>query len=101
MYDMLPDETLTRALCCDCGQVRTVKRKHRPPRYVPDCGSGYLASHEGRRRFPFAQPGDRCVGDLRCSHCDTVTRHAILRDGDKYADAAEERVRKASRARGQ
>jgi hypothetical protein len=26
---------------------------------------------------PFAQPGDRMVGDLKCVHCGTTTRHAI------------------------
>ena len=91
MYATLPDQTLTRALCCDCGQVRTVKRNHTLRRYVPDFGFGYLLSFDGRRNAPFAQPGDRFMGDLKCSYCGAITRHAVLRDGDPHAHAAEER----------
>lgn len=91
MYSTPSDPTLIRALCCDCGQVRTFKRGYYPRRFVGDFGSGFLMSHEGRRLFPFAQPWDRCVGDLKCRPCGAVTRHAILRDGDEFADFAEEK----------
>jgi hypothetical protein len=97
MYTMLSDPTLTRALCCDCGQLRTVKRRYRLGRFVPELGSGYLMSPQGRSTYPFAQPWDRFVGDLKCSHCRATTRHAVVRDGDDYADHAEERERGVSR----
>ncbi len=92
MYSILPDATLTRALCCDCGQVRTVKRSYRPRRFTADLGSGYLASPRGRETYPFAQECERMVGDLKCVACETTTRHAILRDGDgAAADYAEQK----------
>jgi hypothetical protein len=64
-----------RALCCDCGQLRLVKANYwRGEIGEPDKHS------EG---------GPRCLLPLKCRGCATVTRHAYLRDGDRYADYAE------------
>lgn len=99
MYTMLPDQTLTRALCCDCGQLRTVKRNHCPRRFMPEVGALYVMSDKGRRLYPFAQPGDRYVGDLKCGHCGTTTRHAFLRDGDEEYAADYAELKNYGRAR--
>ena len=58
-----------RALCCECGEVRTVSRNHYPRT------AGIDLDWDG-------------VGNLKCSHCGVVTRHAFLRDDDSAEPAA-------------
>jgi len=55
-----------RALCCECGEVRTVARSYsgRKPRGFPTPPAG-------------TQPW--CTW-LRCSHCGAVTLHAVIGD---------------------
>ncbi len=55
-----------RALCCACGQVRTVAQAFRGRK--PD---------DARAQEDGAQPW--CAW-LRCAHCRTVTRHAVIAD---------------------
>ncbi|UUO03849.1 hypothetical protein M4D79_14105 [Mycolicibacterium novocastrense] len=57
---------VVRALCCDCGNLRTVKATHKHRGYVADAG-----------RDP---RGWRMLGLLKCTACRKVTRHALLRD---------------------
>lgn len=74
----------TTALCCQCGQIRTVS-------------SGYY----GRRRTdPFAEfntsDSSRSVVTLRCEHCRAQVSHAVLRV-DPERDYAEESERQIAR----
>jgi hypothetical protein len=69
------------ALCCLCGNQRTVKyggpRSYRPPAFIGEPGK------------ECAQ--DRFVAELRCEACGRRTRHALLRaDGDEMSTYAEE-----------
>lgn len=62
--------TRVRALCCICGQVRTVSTAHSPRKF--DLNHAYDDT-----RHP---EGWRSTQTLRCDHCETLTRHATLRD---------------------
>lgn len=57
MYTMLSDQTLTRGtvLRLRPGSHRQAQPLSSPVRGEP--GTGYLMTHEGRRLYPFAQPG--------------------------------------------
>ena len=59
------------ALCCECGQRRTYK--------------------QARNTTGEWNPGEweRMTGDLKCSACGRITRHALLRDSDDYQDVGE------------
>ena len=60
-----------RALCCECGNLRTVSANYRPPR------------DENRTTDASGEPhGWRMTGTVKCRVCKTRTRHAILRDDD-------------------
>ena len=61
------------ALCCQCGSRRTYRRARNT---VADCGSDTTLWH-------------RMTGDLKCSACNAVTRHALLRT-DQNRDFAEQ-----------
>jgi hypothetical protein len=52
-----------RALCCECGTLRT-------------CGARYYPRN---RTSEVAEEG-RTLGDLKCTMCGTTTRHALPRD---------------------
>ena len=60
-----------RALCCECGTLRTVDRSFRR-RDDND-------THDGRHSDPQGR-GWRMTGTLKCSVCTTNTRQAMLRD---------------------
>jgi hypothetical protein len=53
-----------RALCCECGNSRTCKE--------PRNKRGYWGHPDWHRE----------IGDLKCSACDRVTAHALLKDED-------------------
>jgi hypothetical protein len=66
-----------RGLCCDCGEVRFVKATYH--------GRGFIAedmSDPERGRF---------LAKLKCGNCQADTKHALIRDFDKYANRAEQR----------
>ncbi len=69
-----------QALCCQCGNIRTYKQARNT---VGDCFADLRTWH-------------RMVGDLKCAHCETITRHALLRPANcDYRDYAEEFTRMA------
>jgi hypothetical protein len=60
-----------RALCCECGNLRTVAANYNPPR-------------DANRTMEWVDPrGWRMTGTLKCPICATRTRHALLRDTDE------------------
>lgn len=72
--------TRARALCCECGALRTVSSNFSFPR--SDVDRVVEAAFDDPR-------GWRCTGTLKCDHCGRPTRHALLRD-DLRRDYAEE-----------
>jgi hypothetical protein len=78
-----------RALCCECGNLRTVSSRFR--------SRGCIGDLDDRH------PDRRMIDMLACSVCGQETRHARLRDDyPDHRDAAEERDHKelAKRSRG-
>ncbi|MCG7597829.1 hypothetical protein [Mycobacterium sp. PSTR-4-N] len=75
-----------RALCCRCGQLRTVSAKHT---FRWDDPATTLDG--GDRDYP--ERGWRMTGTLRCGECAQPTVHAILRDScdPEHRDYAERR----------
>lgn len=78
---------MTKALCCECGQVRTVSESANLRGKIGD-GPGPLAIAAG------AQYGEeagawRMIGLLKCSHCGALQRHAIIRQ-DEHRNYAED-----------
>jgi hypothetical protein len=71
-----------RALCCECGNLRTTSAGCRR--------NDDNLTHDDNRH-PQAW---RCTGTLKCSACKTATRHAVLRDSDepRFRDIAETRM---------
>jgi hypothetical protein len=65
------------ALCCECGNLRTVAASYRW-RY-DDPESSYDDDQDPR--------GWRLTRTLRCSACEAMTRHAILREDDARDEA--------------
>ncbi len=61
-----------RALCCACGALRLTTR-------VGASGEHFQHPNEGR-----------CLVRRKCATCGEQTEHAFLRDGDPYADTAED-----------
>ena len=57
-----------RALCCECGNLRTVSASHRRR------DENYAAEFSDHRR------GWRMTTTLKCPVCEQPTRHAVLRD---------------------
>jgi hypothetical protein len=76
---MSTDSRAQRALCCVCGQLRTVSSA-----FVRQDANLTLDA-------PNQTNGWRMTVTLKCAQCGRLTRHAKLRDGDPYRDAAEER----------
>jgi hypothetical protein len=73
--------TAVRALCCECGNLRTVSAKH--GRRL-DANNSADDSRDSR--------GWRMTGTLKCSPCGAHTRHAYLReDHPECRDHAEMR----------
>lgn len=67
------------ALCCECGHARTVKNTY-----------WFSYKDENRSCDTMDHPlGWRVTGTLKCSNCGTKTRHALLREDDKYRDNME------------
>jgi hypothetical protein len=75
-----------RALCCECGQLRTVSANHN---HRLDDNLAYDAGPQERN-------GWRMTGTLKCSHCGTCTRHAVLRDNYENRDNAEREFMKGT-----
>lgn len=68
-----------RALCCVCGQLRTV--------------SSTFSRQDGNHTRELERGSAwRFTDTLKCDHCGALTRHALLRDGDPHADFAEQRM---------
>lgn len=66
-----------RALCCVCGNLRTVS-------------SNYRRGHVGDAQWSI-YGFNRALLDLKCSNCDDVTQHAYLRDAHPHCrDIAED-----------
>ncbi len=58
-----------RALCCQCGQLRTV--------------SGVYRRRDGNNAREGSHPKHwRMTTTLKCAHCAETTRHALLRDAN-------------------
>jgi hypothetical protein len=74
----MSETTRIRALCCECGNLRTVATNYNPP-----CDANRIDECEPNER------GWRLTCTLKCSICATKTRHALLRDYDDYRDFAE------------
>lgn len=80
--------TRVRALCCECGNLRTVSANHRSRK--DDNRSGECDDDPR---------GWRVTGTLKCSECGGATRHALLRDAcGEYRDVAELGKRERQRA---
>lgn len=77
-----------RALCCVCGQQRTVS-------------VGYSRYDDANQAWDDGanENGWRMTRTLKCAHCRALTRHALLRDGDPRRDYVEERMRGSRRPR--
>lgn len=70
-----------RALCCECGEVRT-----------------FSMSYAGGNRIGESRYADeRCTIDLKCAACARRTKHAYLLDNLPMPDFAETRDRAAPR----
>jgi hypothetical protein len=71
-----------RALCCECGNLRTAS-------------AGYRRNDDNMTSDDNRHPqGWRCTTTLKCSACKTATRHAVLRDScePRFRDIAETRM---------
>jgi hypothetical protein len=71
-----------RALCCECGNLRTTS-------------AGYRRNDDNLTFDDNRHPqGWRCTVTLKCSACKTATRHAVLRDScePRFRDVAETRM---------
>ena len=79
-------QTENRALCCRCGNLRTVSHKHFFRGDDPA-----TSIDEGDRNYP--ERGWRMTGTLECAQCRQPTVHASLRDAcdPRYRDYAERR----------
>jgi hypothetical protein len=74
--------TRLRALCCECGNLRSVAVNYNAP--CDDNRTDETSDRDGR--------GWRCTATLKCSNCRTKTRHALIRrDDDESRDVAERR----------
>ncbi len=70
-----------QALCCECGQLRTVKSNY-----------SFGDKDDNRSWDTLDHPqGWRVTGTLKCSECGARTRHALLRENNDYRDSAEHR----------
>ncbi|KZS70660.1 hypothetical protein A4G26_25460 [Mycobacterium kansasii] len=70
-----------RALCCVCGQLRTISEAYRR-------SDGNQTSDS-----PIEPNGWRMTTTIKCGHCGHRTRHAVLRDdSDPFRDRAEGRM---------
>ncbi len=90
-----------RALCCECGTLRTTSgapRNHQPEGESPERIAQHLkllanprtkAEERARDYWATVQPWHRNLEDLRCATCGTITRHASIRD-DEHRNYAEE-----------
>ncbi|MDN4520716.1 hypothetical protein QYF68_23285 [Mycolicibacterium austroafricanum] len=77
----MSDQT-KQALCCECGSIRTCRRprNHKTENY-------WLTG-------PIDRNWHRETGDLKCSECGRITRHAIIHpDKDSFRDHAERLTR--------
>lgn len=80
-----------QALCCACGNLRTVSANASPRNYRPE---GVSPEHIARcyqyapNFWANVKPWERLLEDLKCTPCGKVTRHAALRD-DEHRDYAE------------
>jgi hypothetical protein len=76
----MQNNTRVRALCCECGNLRTVSARYRRRDDAHSRDSGADAR------------GWRMTATLRCSACGSGTVHALLRDDvPGFRDSAEER----------
>lgn len=73
-----------RALCCECGQLRTFSANYHFA--LADENAPQSVGH-------FTDPrGWRATGTLKCAHCGRRTRHAVLREPDPRFRDYDERV---------
>jgi hypothetical protein len=73
--------TRSNALCCECGQLRTVSINYK---FRRDANKTFDDGLDPR--------GWRLTGTLRCVVCKRSTCHARLRDDTEYRDSAESRM---------
>jgi hypothetical protein len=72
------------ALCCVCGELRTVHEHHSSSRFDENRAFSALGESQGWR----------CTKTLKCAACDEQTRHAVLMPADSpYRDGGEEQQR--------
>jgi hypothetical protein len=77
-------ESTRRALCCECGNLRTVSARYAVPQDANRAFDDDDHDHPGRLW--------RMTGTLRCNACESLTRHALLRDDvPRCRDFAENR----------
>lgn len=76
-----PASTSLQALCCECGNMRTVS-------------SNFSFSRADANHSSDAQLDDprgwRCTGTLNCDRCGQPTRHALLRERNGHEDYLED-----------
>jgi hypothetical protein len=76
-----PSDDRQRALCCECGNLRTVSTRFSFPR------------DENKTYDDGCHPGGwRATGTLKCPVCKQKTRHARLREPSEFRDIAESRM---------
>ncbi len=84
-----------RSLCCECGNLRTVKSGYAPREYQ-STGESPARIRECMQFAPAywsrVKPYERFLEDLKCPVCARVTRHAIVDDQRRrgFQDSAEE-----------
>ena len=89
------------SICCECGEVRTVKATAHPrgaqtwegnsPEHIRRMQDGEhrtKSEKAAREHWKLQKPWERCLELLKCKVCDRVTNHAFLRN-DPHRDFAE------------
>lgn len=78
------DSSTDQALCCECGQLRTVSSKY------------YFGHRDENRSWGgFDHPqGWRVTGTLKCTQCGQRTRHALIRALDSRFDDYDETLQR-------
>lgn len=83
------------SICCRCGTTRTVSSKHWPRGQRTSPGDSADLIADMARELPHVdywrnrEPYVRCLEDLKCSTCGSVTEHAMV-FGDGRRDRNEE-----------
>jgi hypothetical protein len=94
------DKPARQSLCCVCGALRTVSANYAPRGRYTSAGDdpGRIAQMQesGGDYWRDRRPWRRCLENLKCSTCGTVTEHAMV-FADSRGDWNEERDAEAVR----